>query len=96
VAHSALGFACPIIGEGKKRGRVAVGYVEKLSRVVVVEEDDAGEGACVAAEDKEKGGVEGRKGVPCKGGALGRDRCVLRAGEILPWRVGGVEGGGEG
>jgi hypothetical protein len=60
VAHSALGFTCPIIGEGKKRGRVAVGYVEKLSRVVIVEEDDAGKGACIATEDEEEGGVEGR------------------------------------
>jgi len=91
-----LGFAGPTTGEGKKRGRVAVGYVEQLGRVAIVEEDDAGKWACAAAEDEEEGGVERGEGVPCEGGALRRDRRVLRAGDILPWRVGGIKGGGEG
>jgi hypothetical protein len=73
-----------------------VGYVEKLGRVTIVEEDDGGKWACAAAEDEEEGGVERGEGVPCEGGALGRDRGILRAGDILPWRVGGIEGGGEG
>ena len=96
MAHSALGFVSPTVWEGKKCGRVAVGYIEKLSRVAIVEENDTGERACAPAEYEEEGGVERGEGVPCEGGGLGRDRGVLRAGEILPWRVGGIKRCGEG
>jgi hypothetical protein len=91
-----LGLACPTGGGRKKLGRVADSYVEEFDRIAIVEEDYAGKRASVAAEDEKEGVVERGEGVPCEGGALGRDGGVLRAGDILPWGVGGIEGGGEG
>ena len=85
-----------MVGEGKKRGRGAVSYVEEFSRVIAVEKDDAGLWACVAPEDEAEGRVERGEGVPGKGRALGGDRYVLRTGDVLPWWVGGIEGRGEG
>ena len=71
VAHPALGFACPIVWEGEKRWCGVIGHIQQLSRVRIVEEDNAGSWARVAAKDEASGGVERGKGVPCEGGALG-------------------------
>lgn len=71
-------------------------YVEQLSGVVIVEQDNTGKGTRVATENEEEGGVECGEGVPGEGASLGRNGGVLRTGNILPWRSRGIEWGGEG
>lgn len=68
---------------------------EKLSGIIVVGENDVGKRARVATEDEGKCGVECGEGMPCERSSLGRGR-VLGPRDILPWRRGGIEGGGEG
>lgn len=96
MTHPPLWFTCPTVGKGEKSWRGAVNYVEQLSRVITVEQDNAGERARAAAENEEKGGVECGEGMPCEGKSLGRNGGVLSARDILPWRSGGIKGGGEG
>ena len=71
VAHAPLGFTCPVVRKREKSWCSAVLYVEHLSGVAIVEQDDAGKGTRVATENEEVGGVECGEGMPGKGAPLG-------------------------
>ena len=95
MTHPPLGLTCPVGGKGNKRWCGWVMHVEQLSRIIAVEEDDAGERARVTTEDEAEGRVERGKCMPGESNSLRRG-AILRARDILPWRRGGIEGGGEG
>ena len=71
MAHAPLGFTCPVCGKREKSWCGELVYVEQLSGVAIVEQDDAGKGTRVATKNEEEGGVECGEGMPGKGAALG-------------------------
>jgi hypothetical protein len=71
-------------------------YVEQLSGVAIVEQDDTGKRTRAATENEEEGGVECGEGMPGNAVSLGWHGDVLRARNILPRRSRGIEWGGEG
>jgi hypothetical protein len=96
MTHPPLGFTCPVVGKREKSWCGVVVYVEQLSRVAIVELDDAGKGTRVATENEEERGVECGEGMPGKGASLGGNGGVLSTRDILPWRSRGIERGREG
>lgn len=95
MTHPPLGFTCPVVGKGEKSRCSEVEYVEQLSGVANVKNDDVGKRTRVATENETEGGVECGEGMPGNCVSLGCGS-VLRTRDILPWWSSGIEWGGEG